>query len=175
MKAEQFYEVLGNYLSGNPELKEREIEIEITEPTCGPTPSVLTASLRLGFDWDNGRLLLSSDERLWREQYVSDLLEKSKQTYEIVKCTNHDMKDQTSYDHRIGRIVSEPVIDKRYGYALLSYLYDKDGSKMPVGQVLKTSPVSQIIRSFEDGKETMAIITENSYIYLEETIFGNLE
>lgn len=167
MTTEKLHELLGAYLNKNAELKKESVEIALSEPAIGSTRTAQISSLSVGFDWDYGRLLITPDIDLVRASYITDMI-KNKRAYKIVKCTDLEMRDKESYNHRIGKIVSDPIIDKKCGRARMNYLYDVDGNTTPFGKELKTSPVSQIIRSFKDCKETMCIITENSYIFLEE-------
>lgn len=168
MKAAQMHEVLSSYLEANPELKNKEMEIVVKEASVGPLPATSVSCVYVGFDWNKNRILLTPEESLIRTDYVDRLLQKNKRIYRIIKCTDTEMVDNPAYNHWLGKIVSDPIVDKKTGKANLRELYDKDGTKTPFDKILKTGPVSQINKSFEDGNEMIAIIADGNYIFLKE-------
>lgn len=66
MKLNDLIEKLLCIKSENPNSLDLEVVVKITLPytTTGPTPTVQLNSLQVGFDWDNGKLLLSPSENI---------------------------------------------------------------------------------------------------------------
>ncbi|WP_455649415.1 hypothetical protein [Enterocloster citroniae] len=168
MKTEQLYKTLGSYMESDPKLKEKEVEIIVNEPSVGPLPAALISSVHVGFDWNSNRILITPTKDLVRSDYVNKILKKDKRIYEIVKCTNPEMIDDAAYNHWIGKLVSEPTVDKKTGKAYLHEFYDKNGNEKPFHKMLRTSLVSQINKSYSDGNECIVIITKDNYIFLNE-------
>ena len=169
MKIEKIYEILESYMKENPEVKDQELEVILSENSIGPSAATPVVCVYPGFDWDNGRMLLTTEEKICREDHIKDLVTQNKRAYKIISYTDREGNNRSSAEHRIGRIVSDPVVDKKHGYARMFYLYEKDGTLMRFGKFLKTSPVSQIIKSYNNKNEEITIITENSFILLKET------
>lgn len=168
MKANKVIKLLKAYLESNPKLEDKEVEIVLSEPSLGPLQATLVSSIYVGFDWNTNRILITPKEELVRTDYVKKSIEKEKRIYEIVKCTDSELDDNPCYSHWLGKIVLEPIVDKKTGKACLYELYDKNGNEIPFGNTLKTDKVAQIIRSFEDEREIMTIVTEYSSFYLKE-------
>lgn len=162
----EFYNVLGSILESNPELKNKTLEIKVNDPAIGPVAAVSCDGVYPGFDWDAGRIIIYSKERIWKEKEMLEKLKKNR-TYKIISCTDFEGKEKPGYKHRVGRIVAEPVLDERLNQAWMQYLYDNEGNKMRYGQMLKTSTVSEIVRTF-NRKKTMIIKTENTIYKLEK-------
>jgi len=169
MKSKEFYNILGEILKNNPNLNDVSIEVKTSDPAIGPVSAVKCAGVYPGFDWDDGRILIHSNERIWKENEMIKKLKEEK-TYKIVSCTDLEGKEKKGYRHRIGRVVSDSVISNINGQCnvLMQYLYDCDGDSMRYGKVFKIIQVKEINRVFKNGKETIIIKTENTIYRLDE-------
>jgi len=172
MKVEELLQILQEIISRDPKTKNKEVEIMLSEPAIGPAAATGTQLCYQGFDWNSGKILICPKENLIRETYAESVFSlKCNIAYKIEKCVDmNTMKDTEGLSYIIGRVVSEPVIDKKKGCAKFKYLYDENGNTFSLNDVLKISSIKQINRSFDEKsrKETMTIITDSLAIFLSE-------
>lgn len=57
-------DVLQSLVRDNPELLKRECVVRVENPSVGPSAVTVMNGVTVGFDWDKGRLILSTEDRL---------------------------------------------------------------------------------------------------------------
>ena len=70
MQVEELLQSLQEIINRDPETKDKEVEIILSESAIGPSAVTGIQLCYQGFDWNSGKILLCPKENLIRENYA---------------------------------------------------------------------------------------------------------